>query len=342
MGVNLKPLFESTKIGIDQLKGRKLAVDAFNIIYQFLTSIRQRDGAPLMDSHDNVTSHLTGLFYRNIHFLEAGLKPIYVFDGEPPCFKHSTIEVRAERKERARVKYEEAKHEGSFEKMKMYAQQTAVINAEIIEESKQLLTYLGIPIVQAVTEGEAQAAQMVAKGKADASVSQDFDSLLFGSLVLIRNLSVSGRRKLPRKNDYVMVFPEIIKLKPNLDRLGITREKLIWLGVLVGTDYNQGIKGIGPKTGLKLVKEYDDFDKLQRFVEDKYGMGLPYNIDVIIEYFKNPPYNDQFELRFRKPDKEKVIEMLSDRHDFSKDRIEKGLSRLEKAVDSRISQKTLF
>jgi len=343
MGVNLKQLFEHVEIKMDQLNGQRLAIDAFNIIYQFLTSIRQRDGTPLLDSEGEVTSHLSGLFYRNINFLEAGLRPVYVFDGKPPKFKQDTIRIRTERKKQAEKKYEKAVKQGAIDEMKMYAQQMVKLTDEMVDESKELLSALGIPVVQAITEGEAQSALMAANGLVDASVSQDYDSLLFGSPILIRNLSITGRRKLPRRNDYTMIYPEKINLKQNLERLGINRKKLIWIGVLIGTDYNQGIKGIGPKKALKLVKECDDFNDIKKLVEEKYTQAMPCNIEDIIRYFENPPYLklDESKLAIKKPDEKEVIEILCETHDFSQERVENGLRRLSSALNNKIQQTDL-
>ncbi len=342
MGVNLKPILSGEEIRLSELRGRWVGIDAFNIIYQFLTSIRQPDGTPLIDENGRITSHLSGLFYRSINFMENGIKPVYVFDGEPPEFKRETIEERTTRKHEAEVKYLDAVRRGSLEEMRLFAQQSTSITPEIVQEAKQLLEYMGIPIIQAPAEGEAQAAVMASRGDVYAAVSQDYDSLLFGSPILIRNLSITGRRKLPRRNEYVMVYPERIYLKENLERLGLTRERLVWIAVLVGTDYNQGIKGIGPKTALKLVKKYDDFDELLKYVEGKYGMGLPYNIDKIIEYFLNPPSTTDYSLKLKRPDENKIVDFLCEEHDFSVDRVENGLNKLRRALENQIQQTTLF
>ena len=341
MGVNLKDLFEHPETRMDEFNGKRLAIDAFNIAYQFLTSIRQPDGTPLMDSKGNITSHLSGLFYRSINFIEAGIQPIYVFDGEPPDFKAVTIEKRKEKKRQAAESYERAVKEGEMGSLRMYAQQTAVLTEDMVEESKKLLSAMGIPSVQAIGEGEAQAAQMAAKGEAYASVSQDYDSLLFGSPILVRNLSITGKRKLPRRNDYVMVLPERIPLEENLKRLGITREQLVWIAVMVGTDYNSGIKGVGPKTAYKLVQKYNSFEEISKYVEEKYGMGFPYNIDKIMGHFLDPPYTEKFKLDFGKPDPDKISTILSEEHEFSKDRIGQGIKRLDAALNVKIKQSTL-
>ncbi|OYT32620.1 flap endonuclease-1 [Archaeoglobales archaeon ex4484_92] len=222
------------------MNGRKVAIDAFNAIYQFLSTIRQRDGTPLMDSKGRITSHLSGLFYRTINLMEAGIKPAYVFDGKPPEFKKKELEKRAEAREEALEKWEMALARGELEEAKKYAQRASKVNEILIEDAKKLLELMGIPWVQAPSEGEAQAAYMASKGDVWTSASQDYDSLLFGTPKLVRNLTITGRRKLPGKDIYIEVRPELILLEDVLKELKLTREKLIELAILVGTDYNPG------------------------------------------------------------------------------------------------------
>ncbi|MEM5870583.1 MAG: flap endonuclease-1, partial [Candidatus Aenigmatarchaeota archaeon] len=255
MGVQLRDILEAKEVDLETLKGRIIAIDAFNWLYQFLSSIRQIDGTPLMDIKGRITSHLSGLFYRTANLLEAGIKPVYVFDGEKPKFKKYTIEKRKEIREEAKEKWEKALERGDIEEAKKMAQRSGELNEEMIEESKELIRAMGLPIVQAKSEGEAQCAIMCKNGDVNFSASQDFDSLLFGSPKMIRNLNITGKRKVGGKE--VKISPEIIDLEENLNRLGITREQLIIIGILVGTDYNPGgIKGIGPKKALELVKRY--------------------------------------------------------------------------------------
>ena len=128
---------------------------------------------------------------RNINFLERGLKVVYVFDGKPPELKRGEIDSRMEARKDAKEKWEKAMEEGRLEEARKYAQRSSVVNDEMIEESKKLLAYMGIPVIQAKSEGEAQCAKICLDGKAYAAVTQDFDSLLFGSPKTIRNLSVS-------------------------------------------------------------------------------------------------------------------------------------------------------
>ncbi|MEM3820070.1 MAG: flap structure-specific endonuclease, partial [Nitrososphaerota archaeon] len=172
MGVKLGDLIPEEiveKIELEHLRGRAIALDAYNILYQFVTIIRGQDGRPLMDSRGRITSHLSGLFFRTINFLKAGMKPIYVYDGRPPELKKQAIEKRMERRTEAAVLYREALEEGRIEEARKYAQQAATLDEFIVESSKKLIGLMGLPVIQAPSEGEAQAAYMASKGDAYAS-----------------------------------------------------------------------------------------------------------------------------------------------------------------------------
>lgn len=340
MGVNLRELVSPVKkeLTLDSLARKAVAIDAYNMLYQFLATIRQRDGTPLMDAYGNVTSHLNGLFYRTINLVEHGIKPVYVFDGRPPELKAKEIEKRTRIRLEAEKKYKEALERGDLEEARIYAQQTGRLNTQMVEDSKKLLEYMGIPWVQAPSEGEAQAAYMTIKGDVWASGSQDYDSLLFGSKRLVRNLAITGRRKLPRKNVYVEVRPELIELEKLLEYHGITREQLIAIGILLGTDYApEGVKGIGVKKALKLVKELKDPDKIFRAVD----WESPVPPDEIFKIFIKPEVTDNYKLQWSQPDREKVIKLLVDEHQFSLDRVNNALDRLEKAYNAFFKQASL-
>ena len=211
MGVqSLGDLVVKRPVAMEELSGRTLAIDALNYLYAFLSVIRQPDGTPLTDSKNRTTSHLSGLFYRSINLLESNIKPIFVFDGEPPELKKETIaERRAQRKE-AKEKWEDALAAGDVIAARKYAQFALSLNEQMIHESQDLWDYSGIPRIQAPSEGEAQAAHMAATGLVWAAASQDYDSLLFGAPRLVRNLAITGRRKLPRKPVYVKINPELV------------------------------------------------------------------------------------------------------------------------------------
>ncbi|MGZ4931237.1 MAG: flap endonuclease-1 [Halobacteriota archaeon] len=321
MGVALGDILPRTKIELDQID--TIAIDGYNTIYQFLSIIRQRDGTPLMDSAGRTTSHLSGLFYRNMHILQAGVRCAYVFDGEPPDLKRHTVVKRREVRENATQEWVQAKAEGRRDAFK-FAQASSRIDEYILESSKHLLHYLGIPVVEAPSEGEAQAAYMAIKGDVSFTGSQDVDALLFGAPRLVRNITITGRRKLPGRNVHISVSPELIELADTLESLEITREQLIDVGVLVGTDYNEGVKGVGPKKALKMIKQLGMEKALEKLNES-------INYVPIKEYFLNPTVTDNYALKWAPIQEDKLFHFLCDEHDFSKERVETTLQRLSEA-----------
>lgn len=338
MGVNISELLGESKkvIEIDELTGRKIAIDALNVLYQFLSTIRQPDGTPLKDSKGNITSHLSGLFYRTMKLLKNGIKPCYVFDGKPPKFKETTNQARRKIREEAREKYKEALERGDIEEARKWAQQGVKVDEDIIEDSKNLLDAMGIPCVQAPSEGEAQASFLCERGEVWAASSQDFDSLLFGTPILLRNITISGRKKIPRKNIYIEIKPEIIRLEETLNCLNIDRNKLILMGIMIGTDYNPGgISRMGPKRAYELVKEKTE-NEIINYIKDKWNFGP--HPEEIFEFFLNPPVTKDYKLEWKKPDVEKIKKILCDEHEFSEDRIESSLGKLEdsKGTQSRL------
>jgi len=329
MGVQISAIIPKSEVELQDLSGRKIAIDAYNILFQFLSIIRQRDtGEPLRDSKGRITSHLSGLFYRTIKLMDAGIKLIYVYDGEPPEFKKKTIEERDLAREEARKKWKKAVREGRKEDIMVYAQAALKITDEMMKESKKILDAMGVPWIQAPSEGEAQCALMCRNGDVDYTGSQDYDALMFSSPRLIRNLSITGKRKLPRQEAYIEIKPEIIELDKVLSSLGITKEQLIILGILVGTDYNpQGIKGIGPKTGLKMVKEHKTLDKVLKQVEWKFDVDA----NKIYKFFLKPPVSKKYKIEWEQPDRDKLMELMIEEHDFSKVRVENAVNRLMEA-----------
>ncbi|MCX9009825.1 MAG: flap endonuclease-1 [Candidatus Methanoperedens sp.] len=333
MGVDLGDLFERKEIELSELKGKVISIDAYNTLYQFLSIIRQRDGTPLIDSHGEITSHLSGFLYRTTNLVEAGIKPVFVFDGVPPEFKNATLEERKSIRTEAMTKWEEAKSSGDEEAFK-YAQASSHIRGNMVEDARKLLGLMGFPVIQAPSEGEAQAAFMVANGDAYAVGSQDYDALLFGAPVVVRNLAATGKRKLPGKGIYVDVKSELIELESGLAKLGITREQLIDIALLVGTDYNPGIKGIGPKKALKLIKKHGRIEGALA----ELGADIKHLMEIK-HLFLVPDVTPDYELKWKKPNPSDVIEFLCKEHDFSEARVSKAVERLLEASEQ--GQQTL-
>ncbi|MGA9387258.1 MAG: flap endonuclease-1 [Candidatus Bathyarchaeia archaeon] len=339
MGVNLRDLVPKTTVKLEDLSGRSIAIDAYNALYQFLAIIRQPDGTPLKDSSGRVTSHLSGLLYRTSNLVEMGIKPIYVFDGMPPALKEVEIKRRAKVKEEAAVRYERALKEGKIQEARVYAQATSRLKDYMAEDSKKLLDLMGIPWVQAPSEGEAQAAHMTKRGHADYCASQDYDSLLFGAPKLIRNVTISGRRRLPSKNVFVEVVPEVVDLEQVLKECMITYEQLVDVGILIGTDFNpDGIEGLGPKTALKLIKEHGTIENALPFVKNAQFPAEPQRIR---EIFLKPPITDDYRVEWKEPDVQGIVNFIVRERDFSEDRVRNTLEKMQAGTKKLKGKTTL-
>jgi len=339
MGVKINELVQDVKrtITFENLFNKRIAVDAFNTIYQFLAIIRQRDGTPLKDYEGNVTSHLSGLFYRSINFIEHNIKPIYVFDGVPTELKLETIRDRKKIKDDAKIKMVEAQEAEDFREAKKFAQQTSKLTTDMIEESKKLLENMGIPVFQASSEGEAQSAYLVEKGDAWACASQDYDTLLFGGERLVRNFAVSRSKKV--KDTTVTLDIEYVSLPKLLENLGITREQLVEMGILIGTDFFSGIHGIGQHKALDLIKKYKS---IKNIVSEKVKVGKKdIQLDLeLVEQVKNifltPDIRNNYpKIKFSKINYEKIKELLIEIHNFDNQRVENALDRLRKLDSSK-------
>ena len=332
IGVQITDIIKGEEISFEHLFDKKIAIDAYNWIYQFLSIIRQPDGTPLQDSKGRTTSHLSGLYYRTIKLMGAGIKPIYVFDGEPPDFKKQTNEQRRDVRSEAAREWKKALERGDIEAAKKHAQRSVSINEEIIDSGKHLLKSMGLPVLQAPSEGEALCSVIVKNGDAYAVATQDYDSLLFGATRLVRNLSITGKRK--RGDKIITINPEMFLLKNILEELGLSGSQLIILGILVGTDYNPGgVSGFGPKRALELVKEKKTLEAVLK--------NNPWEFDIsakdIFDFFKSPPAGD-YKIIFSEMDEEKVKKLLCDEHDFSEERIDSSLKKLQ---ESKKEQKSL-
>lgn len=333
MGVDLSDIFQKHEIELADLAGNVIAVDAYNTLYQFLSIIRQRDGTPLKNSRGHVTSHLSGFLYRTTNLVEAGIRPIFVFDGRPPPFKAGTLETRKRIREEAMQRWQDAKAAGE-EDLIVHAQASSRIESGMVEDAVTLLGYMGIPVVHAPSEGEAQAAHMVLSGDADCAASQDYDALVFGCPRVVRNLTVTGKRKLPRKNVYIEVKPEIMDLDEALSALDISREQLVDIALLVGTDYNPGIKRIGPKTALKQIKKHGHIEA----VLGELGEGIE-NLQDIKDFFLYPEVTSDYQVSWKSPQESGIINLLCEKHDFSQVRVKGAIERLMEASDA--GQQTL-
>jgi flap endonuclease-1 len=339
LGVNLRDIVPKTVVKLENLSGKSIAIDAYNALYQFLAIIRQPDGTPLKDSTGKVTSHLSGLLYRTSNLVELGIKPIYVFDGTPPVLKAEEIQRRRQVKVKAAVHYEKAVARGDMVKARMFAQATTSMKDYMKDDAQRLLDLMGLPWVQAPSEGEAQAAHLTKRDDSDYCGSQDYDSLLFGAPKLIRNITISGRRKLPSKNIYIDVVPEVVELAVVLKECGITYEQLIDVGILIGTDFNpNGIKGLGPKTALKLIREHGTLENALPHIKNA---EFPHPPEKIREIFLYPKVSDDYTLEWKEPNADGIVNFLVREKDFSEDRVRKALEKMQEGTKKLKGKTTL-
>jgi flap endonuclease-1 len=317
MGVALRDIIADYKTPVtwESLPGIA-AIDANNALYQFLTIIRQPDGTPLMDEQGRVTSHLSGILFRVSNFMEKGIKPVFVFDGKPTALKQDTIDGRRKIRDEAGEKWKEALERGDEAEAYKQARSSSRVDTTIVETSKELLRLMGLPTVQAPGEGEAQAAYMVGKGEARYVVSQDYDTLLFGAPNLVRNLTISGKRKI--RGRQITVNPEQIVLAGMLEGLNLTREQLIEIAILVGTDFNTGIRGIGAKTGLKIVQRGEFAATINEKLPD-------FDPSPVMDLFLHPEVTDEYTLEWGHPDITDIKHMLCGEYGFSEERVEKAM-----------------
>ena len=328
MGVKFKDIVSPEEISLKDLEGRTVAIDAYNTIYQFLSGIRQRDGSPLMDQNGNVTSHLSGILYRTSAIVDKGIKPIYVFDGDSSEHKAKTLEQRRAIKEEAMEKWEEAKAAGNIEEARKFAIRTSRMSPYILESSKKLLEYMGIPYVQATGEGEAQGAYMVEQGDAWAVASQDYDCLLFGAPRIVRNLTLSGG----------LSNLEYLELNKVLEEIDLTREQLIDVALMVGTDFNEGIHGIGAKTGLKLIRN----NSLEDILVQKGITAVEVEPDELRDIFLKHDVNTDYKIKFKSAKTDKLVEFMCEEHGFSESRVLNVTEKLKKLSSTQKSLEDWF
>ena len=331
MGVVLTPIITKDATALGELRGQTLAVDGNGELYQFLALIRLRDGTPLKDSSGRITSHLSGLFYRTTRLMsEHGLRLVFVFDGAPPVLKAQEIEKRRAVKKKYEEDHAAAVARGDLAAAYSKSTMTSKLTRQMVAEARELLGLMGVPTVQAPSEGEAQAAHMAATASViDAAASKDYDSLLFGAPRLVRFLTISGKEFLPSQGTFRPIVPETIVLEQLLNGWGITRELLVDLALLVGTDFNDGIKGIGPKKALTLVQRHGSIENMPPEIRD--ALGDPDIVDAVRNIFLHPDVTDDFDVEQREPDLDGIVHFLCDEREFGRDRVQAAIERTFRA-----------
>ncbi len=328
MGVDFGDSIPREKIQLEDISGWKLAVDGYNTLYQFLAIIRGVDGGHLKDSQGRVTSHISGLFYRNVNLLELGIKLVYVFDGKPPELKTEEIRRRSEQRREAKDQYLRALQTGDLAQARKYAEASTVLRRDMVADAKQLLDAMGIPWVDAPSEGEAQASTMAIEGTVNAVASQDHDSIVFGAPVLVRNVTISGKRRLPSKGIMINVVPERITLSSVLTATGLTREQLVDFAILLGTDFNpDGFAGVGPATAIKYLKRYGRLEEIKELSDALQSV----NYKEIRNLYLNAPSTRGIQPEWKPLDRERIVSFLVGEHSFSRERVEAAIGRIQSA-----------
>ena len=327
MGVLLTPIITKTTVALDALAGQTLAVDGNAELYQFLALIRLRDGTPLRDSKGRTTSHLSGLFYRTTRLIaEHALRLVFVFDGAPPPRKAREIAARRATRQRYEEACAAALERGDLAAAYSKATMTSRLTGEMIAEARELLRLMGVPTLRAPSEAEAQAAHMAATSQeVTAAASKDYDALLFGAPRLVRFLTISGKEFLPSQGTFRPIVPEVIELDRLLAAWGIAREQLVDLAILVGTDFNEGVRGIGPKKALKLVQQHGRIEAMPADIRDALGDGA--DVDAVRRIFLQPDVTDDFSVETTEPDLDGIVRFLCAEREFSRDRVAAALER---------------
>ncbi|MBT5593904.1 MAG: flap endonuclease-1 [Euryarchaeota archaeon] len=327
MGCNLRDLTTPEDIDLAELRGKRVGIDAFLTAFQFLTTIRDRsptgDGGPLRDSKGRVVAHLMGILNRTTSMLSMGIQPIFIFDGQSPELKADELAARRKRRLEAEAIHKQALEDGDYQTAQKMAQRIVHYSPEMIDDTKKMLDLLGVRWIDAAAEGEGQAAVMAVKGQLDIVATQDWDALLYGSPILVRNLMSHGSKRHGRT-----VKAQKINLQEMLDTYDLSREQLVDLAIMIGTDFHPGLKGIGPKTGIKLIKS---LGTIEAICEEK-GKEVPERLDEIREIFLNHPASE-VAVEALKPgevDVKGLTHFLQEEREFSQRRMDAAFDALRK------------
>lgn len=304
--------------------GRKVAIDASMCLYQFLIAIRQ-DGSQMQSEDGETTSHLMGMFYRTIRLIDNGIKPVYVFDGKPPDMKSGELEKRTERRAEAEKALTEAKEKGDAKEAEKFERRLVKVTKQQNEEVKQLLGLMGVPVVEAPCEAEAQCAHLVQAGKVFGTATEDMDALTFGSNVLLRHLLAPESKKIPIKEFHLARVLEEMKL---------TKDEFIDLCILLGCDYCGTIRGVGPKKAVELIRQHKNIETiLENIDQTKYPPPAEWPFKRARELFHSPEVTkgEEVDLAWKEPDVEGIVKFMCGDKNFSEDRIRSALTRMQKS-----------
>lgn len=355
------------------LHGRKIAIDASMAIYQFLIAVRS--GGPnqqammLVNADGKTTSHIQGMFNRTVRFLSEGLKPVFVFDGKAPTMKSGELQKRREKREKAQEELKKAKEAEDVEEANKQEKRLARAGRKENDDCKRLLRLMGVPVIVAPMEAEAEASALCKSGKVWATGTEDMDALTFGTPILIRKLTFANQSA---KGATI----QQMNYQKAIEGLGLTHEQFVDLCILLGCDYCDTIKGIGPKTALKLIREHGSIEKIiptlvdvmnkdgnKKYIipddwipecindnddksdDEEEGKQADAEADVnkerpiptyvqARELFFNHEVDTNVELKWLPPKKEELTKFLVEEAGFNADRVKSSIEKLENAHNS--------
>lgn len=294
-------------------------------LYQFLIAVRA-EGAQLTSLDGETTSHLMGTFYRTIRLLEKGIKPVYVFDGKPPDLKGGELAKRAERREEAQKALDKATEAGDQAEMEKFNRRLVKVTKEHSNEAKELLKLMGVPYIDAASEAEAQCAEMVKAGLVYGVATEDMDALTFGSNILLRHMTFSEARKMPVQEIH---YDKVLK------GLELEADEFTDLCILMGCDYCDTIRGIGPKRAFELITKHKSIEEILKNIDkNKYQVPEDWKYDIARRLFKEPEVLDckTIELKWREPDEDGLVKFLCGDRQFNEERVRTGAQKIKKTL----------
>jgi len=311
----LRDLAVIEDVSFDELGGSVVAVDAHNWLYRYLTTTVKWTSSDAYTTSDGTeVANLVGAVQGLPKFFEHDLTPVFVFDGAVIELKADEVEQRREQREQYEEALSEARERGDQIAIARLESRTQRLTETIVETTRELLALLDVPVVDAPAEGEAQCAHMARQGVVDYAGTEDYDALLFGAPFTLRQLTSSGD-------------PELMAFEATLERHGLTWEGLVDVAILCGTDFNEGIKGVGPKTAVKLIDEHGDlFGALES--RDEHIEGA----DRLRRLFLDPAVDDVSPDLEISPDVDAAQRFVTDTWEVDPDEVERGFERIEQSL----------
>jgi len=313
---SLRDLATIEDVSFEGLEGSVVAVDAHNWLYRYLTTTVKWTGDDVYTTVDGrEVANLVGVVQGLPTFFEHDLTPVFVFDGAVVDLKDDEVRERRAQRERAEAKLEAARERGDELAVARLESRTQRLTDHIVDTTLDLFDLLDVPVVEAPAEGEAQAAYMARQGDADYVGTEDYDALLLGAPLTLRQLTSTGD-------------PELMDFEATLADLEVTWEQLVDAAVLIGTDFNDGVAGVGPKTAVKLVREHGDIWTVFES-EDVYVDGA----DRIRDLFLDPAVTDAYDVDTPlDPDVAAAREYVCQQWEVDADEVARGFERIEESV----------